>query len=336
VLFLLTDFFISSAPLLVLQGRDVYGQPVAAASGTFVVSFLHENMNHTFSAITHKESGTVESVTIAAGGSSCGAGGTLAAKGGGGSRFAATFNVSGGTIDSVTVTNKGEGYIYAPILEIDSGGDGCAGFTFAPVIKGAGDFVGTAVTTVSGKYQVTPLLIEGSGLNASYFNNVWLHGDPEIKRVDTAIDFDWGNGPITPFAADRASVRWEGMVQIDREIASNPVSGLRAGIRKVEVVLPGYGCTLSGNGEGGGTLLANGGGGSGFAASFTVAGYVRGDGTVATGIKDVIITNPGEEYSSPPALSIATGGTGCAGFRLDAKLSSTRGMDTVFHVETDG
>jgi hypothetical protein len=67
-----------------------------------------------------------------------------------------------------------------------------------------------------------------------------------------------------------------------------------------------------------------------------VAGYVRGDGTVATGIKDVIITNPGEEYSSPPALSIATGGTGCAGFRLDAKLSSTRGMDTVFHVETDG
>ena len=307
----------------------MYGLPLAPESGTFVVSFLHEKGIHSFTSTTHKEGGTVESVTIAAGGSSCAAAGSLAAKGGGGSGFAATFTISGGAINAVTITNKGEDYMYAPILWIDSGGTGCSGYALVPVMAPAGDFNGAALTTVSGRYQISPLLIEGLGLTASYFNNVWLHGDPTMERVDPMIDFDWGNGPITPFAADRASVRWEGVIQIEPS-AYQPVSGLRGGVRAVDVVLPGSGCSSDG------TLTATGGGGLGFEASFTVAGYVGADGEFATGIDKVVVTNPGSQYTSPPSLSIATGGTGCQSFRLDALLSSTLGIDTDFFVETDG
>jgi hypothetical protein len=83
-------------------------------------------------------------------------------------------------------------------------------------------------------------------------------------------------------------------------------------------------------------LTATGGGGSGFEASFTVAVYIRADGTFATGIDTITITNPGEEYTSAPALTIATGGTGCTNFRLDPVLFSINGMDTMFYSETDG
>lgn len=294
-----------------------------------MVSFLHEQGIHSFTTMTHKEQGTVEDVTISAGGSSCAAGGTLAAKGGGGSGFAATFTVSGGAINAITITSKGEGYKYAPILWIDSGGTGCSNYDLAPVMAPAGDYNGAAITTVSGRYQVSPLLIEGRGLRASYFNNVWLHGDPAIERVDSAIDFDWGNGPVTPFAADRASARWEGVIQIEPS-AHQPVSGLRGGVRAVEVVSPGSGCSSDG------TLTASGGGGAGFEASFTVAGYVDANGRYGVGIDKVTIINPGSQYTSIPGLSIASGGTGCQNFRLNALLSSTLGMATDFYVETDG
>jgi len=307
----------------------VYGLPLAPESGTFMVSFINHKGTHSFSAITHKQGGTVETVDITAGGSSCSAGGTLAAKGGGGFGFAAAFSVSGGAISTVTITNQGENYVYAPILWIDSGGSGCNGYALAPDMAPAGDFTGAAVTTVSGKYRVSPLLIEGGGLNASYYNNVWLHGEPALKRLDHAIDFDWGNGPVTPFAADRASVRWEGMIQIEPAIPV-PLSGLRGGVRKIDVVLPGLSCSSDG------TLQATGGGGVGFEASFTVAGYFGVDGKYATGIDRIFITNPGAKYTSAPALSIASGGSGCKDFRLDALLSTTHGIDTVFYAETDG
>ena len=171
------------AASFVIQSRDLYGLPVAPDAGTFVVSFLHEKGNHSFSAITHKEDGTVESVTISAGGSSCTAGGTLAAAGGGGSGFAALFTVSGGAINAITITNKGFGYIYEPILWIDSGGAGCTGYDLEPVIRPVGDFVGAASTTVSGKYQASPLLIAGHGLNASYFNFASVNKVMQILKL---------------------------------------------------------------------------------------------------------------------------------------------------------
>ena len=308
----------------------MYGLPLAPDSGTFIVSFLHEKGNHTFSTVTHKETGTVESVTIAAGGSSCANAGTLAAAGGGGgSGFAASFTISAGAINSVTITNKGEGYVYEPILWIDSGGTGCTGYNLVPAVKSAGDFIGSASSTVSGKYQVSPLLVEGRGLNASYFSNVWLHGEPAVKRVENAIDFDWGNGPVTPFAADRVSVVWEGVTQIEQAI-SQPLGGLRAGVRKVDIVLPGSSCTSDG------TLGATGGGGSGFSAEFSIAGYIGVDGKFATGINKITITNMGSQYTLPPTIFIATGGSGCKDFRFDAILSSTNGIDTMFYAETDG
>jgi YVTN family beta-propeller protein len=50
----------------------------------------------------------------------------------------------------------------------------------------------------------------GSGLAASYFNNVTLTGSAVLARTE-AIDFDWGTGaPGTGVNADNFSVRWTG------------------------------------------------------------------------------------------------------------------------------
>jgi beta-glucosidase len=57
------------------------------------------------------------------------------------------------------------------------------------------------------------------GLQAAYFNNVALSGDPVIKRVDKTIDFRWTlYGPGEGLDADFYSVRWTGKL-------SAPVSG---------------------------------------------------------------------------------------------------------------
>lgn len=44
------------------------------------------------------------------------------------------------------------------------------------------------------------------GIYAEYFNNVFMDGIPEVSRVDKTIDFNWGNGLITPDGADFVSV----------------------------------------------------------------------------------------------------------------------------------
>jgi hypothetical protein len=50
----------------------------------------------------------------------------------------------------------------------------------------------------------------GSGLAASYFNNVALTGTPVLTRTE-AVDFDWGTGaPGTGVTADNFSARWSG------------------------------------------------------------------------------------------------------------------------------
>ena len=51
----------------------------------------------------------------------------------------------------------------------------------------------------------------GEGLQAAYFNNVTLSGEPVIKRTDKTIDFRWTlYGPGTGLDADFYSVRWTG------------------------------------------------------------------------------------------------------------------------------
>ncbi|MGA9407549.1 MAG: TIM-barrel domain-containing protein, partial [Bacteroidota bacterium] len=49
------------------------------------------------------------------------------------------------------------------------------------------------------------------GLKGEYFPNMKLEGTPSFTRVDSVIDFDWGNGPpIKGFKTVEYSVRWTG------------------------------------------------------------------------------------------------------------------------------
>jgi glucose/arabinose dehydrogenase len=53
----------------------------------------------------------------------------------------------------------------------------------------------------------------GSGLSATYFNNINLTGTT-VTRVDPSVNFAWGSGsPATAIAADTFSARWTGQVQ---------------------------------------------------------------------------------------------------------------------------
>jgi hypothetical protein len=63
---------------------------------------------------------------------------------------------------------------------------------------------------------------------------------------------------------------------------------------------------------------------------------VTPDGSYEVGIGAVTVSNPGAMYASAPALSIAAGGAGCAGFRLEAQVTESGAPNTVFFVETDG
>jgi hypothetical protein len=48
-----------------------------------------------------------------------------------------------------------------------------------------------------------------SGWQGQYYDNIDLNGDPVLRRTDSAIDFDWGDGsPYTSVPADSFSVRW--------------------------------------------------------------------------------------------------------------------------------
>jgi len=67
----------------------------------------------------------VDDVRIKAGGTGYSAG-TLVPTGGGGSSFAGTYTVSGGVIDSVTVTNTGSGYTSVPTITPSHAGNGDA------------------------------------------------------------------------------------------------------------------------------------------------------------------------------------------------------------------
>ncbi|MCK4798628.1 MAG: discoidin domain-containing protein, partial [Spirochaetes bacterium] len=55
----------------------------------------------------------------------------------------------------------------------------------------------------------------GDGLYGKYYNNKDLSGDPEVKRVDSQIDFNWGYGDPCwgELSSDHYSVEWTGKVK---------------------------------------------------------------------------------------------------------------------------
>jgi alpha-D-xyloside xylohydrolase len=66
--------------------------------------------------------------------------------------------------------------------------------------------------TISSKY-LRPLggKENETGLKGEYFDNINFSGSPTFVRVDSIIDFDWGNGsPKEGFKVDEFSVRWSG------------------------------------------------------------------------------------------------------------------------------
>lgn len=54
------------------------------------------------------------------------------------------------------------------------------------------------------------VLARVGGLYAEYFNNAFLSGTPTRTQIDNNLDFQWGDGLVTPEAGDFVSVHWYG------------------------------------------------------------------------------------------------------------------------------
>ncbi len=53
-----------------------------------------------------------------------------------------------------------------------------------------------------------------NGLQAEYFDNKELRGEPKLRRIEKNIDFHWGGGkPAEGFGVDNFSVRWTGRLK---------------------------------------------------------------------------------------------------------------------------
>ena len=63
-----------------------------------------------------------------------------------------------------------------------------------------------------GSYQTRVTQLMAGGLRAKYYNNQFLWGTPALERVDPQINFDWGNGLVTPEGSSFVSIRWEGKI----------------------------------------------------------------------------------------------------------------------------
>jgi beta-glucosidase len=69
----------------------------------------------------------------------------------------------------------------------------------------------TSAITVPAEYFRTGGANSQPGLNAEYFANTKLVGEPALKRVDSAINFEWNNvSPARGLPPGNYSVRWSG------------------------------------------------------------------------------------------------------------------------------
>lgn len=76
-----------------------------------------------------------------------------------------------------------------------------------------------AVKEIESKYLFTDATQKKNGLNAEYFDNLNLSGNPKYKQVDEEINFDWGDSsPDNGIGKDKYSVRWTGYLKA-------PISG---------------------------------------------------------------------------------------------------------------
>lgn len=64
-----------------------------------------------------------------------------------------------------------------------------------------------------GTVTVSVLLMRQGGLSAEYFNNAFLDGVPAIQRVESFLDYDWGEDLVTEEAGDFVSIHWYGKLK---------------------------------------------------------------------------------------------------------------------------
>eukprot|EP00466_Bigelowiella_natans_P016690 jgi/Bigna1/76818/fgenesh1_pg.44_\ len=53
----------------------------------------------------------------------------------------------------------------------------------------------------------------GDGLMAHYYTNPWLTGTPTLTRIDSHINFKWGQDLVAPTARDYVSIKWTGYIR---------------------------------------------------------------------------------------------------------------------------
>jgi beta-glucosidase len=78
-------------------------------------------------------------------------------------------------------------------------------------VQGTG-LIGTVVSPVPKTVLYTSTGRTMHGLNAEYFDNVKLEGEPVLRRVDADVNFVWAFAGVTPNLAKNYSVRWTGVL----------------------------------------------------------------------------------------------------------------------------
>jgi len=78
-------------------------------------------------------------------------------------------------------------------------------------VQGTG-LIGTVVSPVPSTALYTTAARTQHGLNAEYFDNIKLEGEPVMRRTDTDVNFVWGFGGVSPKLTTNYSVRWTGVL----------------------------------------------------------------------------------------------------------------------------
>jgi beta-glucosidase len=78
-------------------------------------------------------------------------------------------------------------------------------------VQGTG-LIGTVVSPVPAEILYTTAAKTVHGLNAEYFDNVKLEGEPVLQRKDASVNFSWGFSGVSPQLSKNYSVRWTGVL----------------------------------------------------------------------------------------------------------------------------
>ncbi|HEX3913360.1 MAG TPA: glycoside hydrolase family 3 C-terminal domain-containing protein [Steroidobacteraceae bacterium] len=78
-------------------------------------------------------------------------------------------------------------------------------------VQGTG-LVGTVVAPVPGGALYTDATRRQHGLEAEYFDNINLAGEPVLRRVDAGLNFVWGFNGVSPRLRTNYSARWTGVL----------------------------------------------------------------------------------------------------------------------------